>query len=360
MLELKRNAGKSKERFLRQKNDDRQQDLRLRLNGKEVNIVLPQANQITILGQFKGKLSPSAITQINDNHFLNQIKRSNKNFSTDKKNFTNGLGMNPYLSSSALSSLGKSLVEHHDSRTNYKLLKVSPKNILMENIKQLNGANSHNEDDDFKIVTFDKDKTESSLLSQQNSNAVIEGNKDEIAECGSEYALNLQGIALNLEIWNIFFDLELIGDSKLLINQLSRKFFRLIESMLGESLLEKVTKFSSNNLYPKIVKLQVITLIYIRFIFTDFNFESTLKTNLKRILNCINEALLLIYDNAVNKRNLPDDNENVNKLCQIIDAKLPKLHKHHKPQKSLKPKDLNSLVSKAIEACINSIKQFSK
>lgn len=366
MLEFKRHLGKSKERLSRVKADEKQPDFRLRSNGKETNMVLPQAAPISMSGQFKGKFSPTnSIMQINENRILNPVKRSNKNLSADKNRVA--AQINNLISSSVFSSLGKSIVEQQDSRMNYKIMKASPKNlnIIKENLRQFNGAQSYvpEEVDDFQKFSDEKHKAESNPLSPQNSDALIDGtNKEDIgSEVLSEYALVPQGISQNLELWDVFFDLELIGDNKSLINQFCRKYFRIIESMLSQpTRLDKIISFSNNNLYPKIIKLQVISLIFIRFIFTDFNFESTLKANLKRILNCINEPLLLIYDNAVLKSFGCEDDENFMNLCQIIDSKKAKLHKFHKPQKLLRLKDLNSLVSKAVEACINSIKQFSK
>ena len=116
-----------------------------------------------------------------------------------------------------------------------------------------------------------------------------------------------------------------------------------------------------NHTYCKIVKIFFVLSTYIKFILSDFNFEMTIKSNIKRLLSIINENLLtILYSQVFLKDNLQENNfcSKVTKDFGEIYSKyikLKKIKRTHKEQLNIFCKNIN----KNLEILISTIKQFS-
>lgn len=152
-------------------------------------------------------------------------------------------------------------------------------------------------------------------------------------------------------------------DNKQIMNVLVRKHI----SYLAEEVLRKNLNFdifSYPNIskgYAKMNKVSFILLVYLKFILIDFNYDASLRGNVKKMLNSINDILLNIAENFI--LNFIINSNGANGLIQsdiyreFVEKyqKVAKLHKIKKNQKDL----LNTLL-KNCEVPINIIKQFSK
>lgn len=113
--------------------------------------------------------------------------------------------------------------------------------------------------------------------------------------------------------------------------------------------------------YSKIIKIAMILLIFLKFILLDFNYDSNLRSNVKKMLNSINEIILSITENFI-----LNFIKNTNGASGIIQTdiykeffeKYQKVIKLHKIKKN--PKELFNSLVKNCEGPINVIKQFSK
>ena len=105
----------------------------------------------------------------------------------------------------------------------------------------------------------------------------------------------------HVNLWEIILDLELNAENKSTLTVSCRKLI----SLLSDEIIRKNLNFEifSNTLlnkaYTKLFKIVQVMLIYFKFILIDFNFESNLKTNVKKIVNSLNEQLLGIIENFV-------------------------------------------------------------
>lgn len=135
---------------------------------------------------------------------------------------------------------------------------------------------------------------------------------------------------------------------------LNKKLYKIIEDSLNEQGFF-VDQFSDSKILVKLFKVNIISIIYMKFIFSDFNYESNMKTQIKRLYNTINVAYLILFENIIVNSNKKDL-----EIVKAISDKMSKMYKHHKPQKNLKHKDALNLISKQIELISNGIKQFSK
>lgn len=118
---------------------------------------------------------------------------------------------------------------------------------------------------------------------------------------------------------------------------------------------------NASKAYTKTIKIFLILLIYFKFILIDFNYDGSLRTNVKKMLNSINDVLINLTDNLI--LNFILNSNGSNGLIQSDTykeflEKYQKVIKLHKIKKNLK--DLLNTVLKACETSINVIKQFSK
>lgn len=122
---------------------------------------------------------------------------------------------------------------------------------------------------------------------------------------------------------------------------------------------------SFNKALDKILKLQAISLVYLKFILSDFNYEGNIKTQVKRMIVSINEPLYLLIDiaivNHINKSQEKQDSkiESSSRHKDFID-KFKKVSRYHRLYKSSQPSEALRNINKQLENSVFASKQFSK
>lgn len=138
-------------------------------------------------------------------------------------------------------------------------------------------------------------------------------------------------------------------------------------NFMNEEILKKNMNFeifSYPNLtkaYSKTIKIAFILLIYFKFILLDFNYDGSLRTNVKKMLNAINDILINITENFILSFIMNSNGSNgliQSDLYREFLEKYQKVIKLHKIKKNVK--DLLNNLLKNCETAINVIKQFSK
>ena len=80
---------------------------------------------------------------------------------------------------------------------------------------------------------------------------------------------------------------------------------RKLISFVNEEILKKNLSFdifsyqNVSKAYGKIFRVVLILLVYFKFILIDFNYDVSLRTNVKKMLNCINDIVINITDNFI-------------------------------------------------------------
>jgi hypothetical protein len=142
---------------------------------------------------------------------------------------------------------------------------------------------------------------------------------------------------------------------------------RKLISFVNEEILKKNLSFdifsyqNVSKAYGKIFRVVLILLVYFKFILIDFNYDVSLRTNVKKMLNCINDIVINITDNFILTHILNSNGSNglgQSDLYRDFLDKYQKVIKIHKIKKNLK--DLFNTINKACDGAINVIKQFSK
>lgn len=132
--------------------------------------------------------------------------------------------------------------------------------------------------------------------------------------------------------------------------------------------LEIFTYTNINKGYVKIMKLSMIVFTLLKYVLLDFNYDTNIKSNLKRIIQSINENLLSLTENLIlpflNNQNsiintlvLENMANPIEKFREFIEH-YEKISKYHKVK--MNKKDFFNFFLKNCETPIHSIRQFSK
>jgi hypothetical protein len=142
---------------------------------------------------------------------------------------------------------------------------------------------------------------------------------------------------------------------------------RKLIAFVNEEILRKNLSFdifsyqNVSKAYGKIFKVTLILLVYFKFILIDFNYDASLRTNVKKMLSCINDIVINITDNFILAYILNSNGANgiaQSDLYRDFIEKYQKVIKIHKIKKNLK--ELFNTINKNCDGAINVIKQFSK
>lgn len=130
-----------------------------------------------------------------------------------------------------------------------------------------------------------------------------------------------------------------------------------------------------NKGYTKINKVAVLFFILLRFIIDDFNFDITLKNNLKKIFSCMNEIMIGILENFIfpfvtstvnnNNNNNNYGNNNFSQVVYTIEKFKENVDKYLMQTKSANrikknKRDLFITIVKSVDSVIMVIKNFSR
>ncbi len=147
------------------------------------------------------------------------------------------------------------------------------------------------------------------------------------------------------------------------MNVLVRKALAFInEEIIKKNISTEIFSYPNiSKAYTKTIKIFFILLIYFKFILLDFNYDVSLRTNVKKMLNSINDIFINITENFILSFILNSNGSNgiiQSELYREFLEKYQKVIKLHKIKKNIK--DLVNSIIKYCETAINVIKQFSK
>ncbi len=173
---------------------------------------------------------------------------------------------------------------------------------------------------------------------------------------------------IHFKLWEIMINIELHSENKLGLGNQLKKILNLIETDFipnnlnnNKIILDIFIHAQLNFVYNKIIKIFFILITYIKFLLLDFNFEMTIKSNIKRLVSIVNENLLLILNNQVFlKDNLVENNLCTNLKKDFIEC-YNKIIKQKKVKKNFKEQINNfcNNINKNLEISMSTIKQFS-
>ena len=215
---------------------------------------------------------------------------------------------------------------------------------------KLNMINPTNEDTNMNII--DNNKSNNSLVKENQINLSV----------SEKY------IEIHLKLWEIMISMEIHAENKIgLSNQIKRMLSSIETDFIANNSNDNkvITDIFINNqinyIYNKIIKIFFVLVVYFKFLLLDFNFEMTIKSNIKRLMSSMNENLLSILNSQVFlKEKLQENNGCTNIKKEFIDV-YTKILKTKKIKKNIKD-NLTAYcnnIKKNLEICLSTIKQFS-
>jgi Dullard-like phosphatase family protein len=173
---------------------------------------------------------------------------------------------------------------------------------------------------------------------------------------------------IHFKLWEIMVNTELHAENKLGLGNQIKKILNLMETDFvpnnlnnNKIILDIFIQNQLNFSYNKIIKIFFILITYIKFLLLDFNFETTIKSNIKRLVSLINENFLLILSNQVFVKEPLQDNNSCSKLQKDFIESYSKLIKQKKIKKNYKEQltTFCNNINKNLEIVISTVKQFS-
>ena len=221
---------------------------------------------------------------------------------------------------------------------------------LMETTKEK--FNSIEVNNDAKIRNFNMGTVKININNQNNNNAVsiVEGNEN--------------AMFFNSQIWEILFEIEISYDNKSNLNLTVKRYINLLQSHVNNNdfPIEIFSNTSMNNGYSKIIKICFILVIYLKFILSDFNYDTNLKSNVKTISNSINDYLIQLISHFILTKGTKDTSvNNCNMITTDFLNKYTKILKLHKNRNNpiTNPTTFGNNLSKSCEIIIGHIRQMS-
>ena len=257
-----------------------------------------------------------------------------------------------------------------------------------ENFNKINDNNNNkinsniNNNQINKIENEDKKKTieSNNIIELNNNNNNNNNNNTNLNFDTINYNINDNSTSSNLVIasegnmffnsnlWEYLFDFELVYDNRSNLLTTTNDFIQFLTNNLESGNFSTLI-FSNKNLnhcYNKILKISLILLMYLKFILNDFNYDISLKSNIKIITTSLNTNLINIIDNYILINGSKDLNVN---NCVLLKKefinKYNKIFKNNKIKKVNKNNNNNNInsyannLSKNSEIIINHIKQMS-
>ena len=221
---------------------------------------------------------------------------------------------------------------------------------LMETTKEK--FNSIEVNNDVKIRNFNMGTVKININNQNNNNAIsiVEGNEN--------------AIFFNSQIWEILFEIEISYDNKSNLNLTVKRYINLLQTHVNNNdfPIEIFSNTSMNNGYSKIIKICFILVIYLKFILSDFNYDTNLKSNVKTISNSINDYLIQLISHFILTKGTKDTSvNNCNMITTEFLNKYTKILKLHKNRNNpiTNPTTFGNNLSKSCEIIIGHIRQMS-
>ena len=216
---------------------------------------------------------------------------------SDKKNIMRGL-------SNPKKVKRKSIKDKYNALSNIK--------EVINNLMEVTKETSPPIDTGLNIQISDALNNNNKIISHENKiNNINIDKENQINKDIDEMILEI-----HFKLWEIMINIELHSENKLGLGNQIKKILNLIETDFitnnlnqNKIILDIFIQNQLNFVYNKIIKIFFILITYIKFLLLDFNFETTIKSNIKRLVSLINENLLLVLSSQVFiKDNLTENN----------------------------------------------------
>ena len=177
-----------------------------------------------------------------------------------------------------------------------------------------------------------------------------------------------KNIEIHFKLWEIMVFIEIHSENKLGLGNQIKKILNLIETDFipnnlnnNKIILDIFNHNQLNFIYNKIIKIFFILITYIKFLLLDFNFETTIKSNIKRLVSLVNENFLSLLTTQVFVKDALTENNLCSKIKKEFIEAYNKLLKQKKIKRGYKDQ-INTFcnnINKNLEIVISTIKQFS-
>jgi hypothetical protein len=203
-----------------------------------------------------------------------------------------------------------------------------------------------------KALSSDQNALTELIFNFNNSlEGLVSSGHNEDYKGDSTFIKNYVVINKHVVLWDYMLELDLNIDNKIYMKNLARRLLLTLKDNLTVDGInfELFNSTSLNKAYIRCFKVIGIFLMYLTFLMTDFNYDNTVRQQMKKILsNLTNFLIQMIESNVLN----PDNCINNRNFIE----RFKKAHKHHQYKKG---KDFSSML-KILEVAISTIKQFSK
>ena len=177
-----------------------------------------------------------------------------------------------------------------------------------------------------------------------------------------------KNIEIHFKLWEIMVFIEIHSENKLGLGNQIKKILNLIQTDFipnnlnnNKIILDIFNHNQLNFIYNKIIKIFFILITYIKFLLLDFNFETTIKSNIKRLVSLVNENFLSLLATQVFVKDALTENYLCSKIKKEFIEAYNKLLKQKKIKRGYKDQ-INTFcnnINKNLEIVISTIKQFS-
>ena len=325
------------------------------------------------------------VININVNNLIinNNLKEGNSN-TINNKNFSGN-------NSKVFSKIGNDIIEGKNILNNEPKKKMEKKNMMrgmsnpkkkrksinknynaLSNIKEV--INNLMEVTKEPIISIDTNVPIQEDINKNINNNITIKNENKInniiveKENQINKEIDEKIMEIHFKLWEIMINTELHSENKLGLGNQIKKILNLMETDFvpnnlnnNKIILDIFMQNQLNFTYNKIIKIFFILITYIKFLLLDFNFETTIKSNIKRLVSLINENFLLILSHQVFiKEPLQENNSCANLQKDFIESyskiiKQKKIKKNYKEQLTTFCNNIN----KNLEIVISTVKQFS-
>ena len=297
--------------------DEIEENQKIRLLRNKSNSLLKNKNKIMHSNSTSHiRADNYNIININVNNFIinnnekrmnNQINNNQINNKINNNKINNNISFNNSSHNKIFSKAGNVIIEKIRKKNNFSMNKNEkfPKNKLLNNlninnnnIKSFNLRNLQKNQEKNKII-IEKEKFGKGPTSDIKDviKELINDNKDN--ENNVNQILNLDNniLSLHIKLWEELFNIENYADNKNGISNHVKKVINLMEKdfIQKERNHNIFVNAQLNRVYSKMIKIYFVLIAYIKFLLVDFNYEMTIKSNIKRLLSTVSNHLLILF-----------------------------------------------------------------
>ena len=347
-----------------------EQKQKSRLTGDKSNSLIKNKNKIIHSNSTSHiRADNYNIININVNNLIinNNEKRIYNNINNNSININNSynnLNHSRVFGKAGNVIIGKIRNKNHNLSMNKntkfqksKFLNNIEMNNNNNNIKSFNLRNNLKNQDKNKIIIKEKyEKVPTSdikyVIKDLINNNKENENKENQMMISDENIINL-----HIKLWEEFFNIEIYADNKNGINNHLKKVLNIMEKdfIIKDRIHIIFINAQLNRVYSKIIKIYFVLITYFKFLLIDFNYELTIKSNIKRLLSSVSNYLLLLLVSYITKDNLIQSKKN--KEFFDVYTKLIKIKKIKKTKDTISI--FCSSTNKNLDIAIYIIKQFS-